>query len=280
MATPDNEMAAGLGALKEKLRQTWCEGNYANIAQTLAPSTLSLLQRHPVTPGAEVLDVACGAGQIAIPAARAGARVTGIDIADNLIEQARTRAAEENLTLQLDVGDAESLPYADDSFDQIYSVIGAMFAPRPERVAAELTRVTRSGGRIVMANWTPEGFVGRFFATLGRHVPPPEQMPSPLIWGTEAGVRERFAHVPAELRMEKRMFEFRYPYSESEVVDFYREYFGPVRQAFRQLDTSGQEALREDLVSLWSEHNLARDGTVHTRAEVLEIVVVPAEADK
>ncbi|MDZ7662478.1 class I SAM-dependent methyltransferase [Thiohalophilus sp.] len=142
--------------LKQQLKATWSAGNYADVAETLAPSTLQFLERHPARRGARVLDVACGAGQVAIPAARAGAEAYGIDIAENLIEQARDRAAREELSIHFEVGDAESLPYEDDSFDQVYSVIGAMFAPRPERVAAELKRVCRPGDSMSVAPRNPD----------------------------------------------------------------------------------------------------------------------------
>lgn len=263
-------------SIKQQLRDTWCAGNYGEIAKTLAPSARELLGRHPVIEGASVLDVACGTGQVAIPAAQSGARVTGIDIADNLILQAQTRADEQGLPIRFDVGDAESLPYDDNSFDQVYSVIGAMFAPRPDRVASELKRVCKPGGRIVMANWTPQGFVGRFFATVARHVPPPPELPSPLLWGEETHVRERFGDDVAALTVEETLFEFRYPFEPARVVEVYREYFGPVRRACAQLDDQGRAALLRDLEELWATHNLATDGTTHTRAQVLEVVVVPA----
>jgi ubiquinone/menaquinone biosynthesis C-methylase UbiE len=157
--------------------------------------------------------VACGAGQISIPAARAGARVTGVDIATNSIEQARARAQDEGLDARFEEGDAEMLPYEDASFDLVVSLIGAMFAPRPERVAAELVRVCRPGGRIVMANWTPEGFVGQMFKIIGKHVPPPALMSSPLLWGDEATVRERLSDGVAELHVTKRQYPFYYPSS-------------------------------------------------------------------
>ncbi|TDY00577.1 class I SAM-dependent methyltransferase [Thiohalophilus thiocyanatoxydans] len=260
--------------LKQQLHDTWCAGNYSSVARTLEPSALQFLARHPVRAGAMVLDVACGSGQVALPAARAGAKVWGIDIAGNLIEEARGHAEQEGLAARFEVGDAESLPYGDNSFDQIYSVIGAMFAPRPERVVAELTRVCRPGGEIVMANWTPEGFVGHFFKTVARHVPPPP-MPSPLMWGTESRVRERFAERPVDLHFDRQLFEFRYPYTPEEVVGFYRQNFGPVVRAFAALDAAGQAALHADLVQLWRDYNLADDGTTHTQGEVLEIVAVP-----
>ena len=174
-----NPMTPDMELLKARLKSTWMAGDYGHFAKELEPGALEFLSRLSVTPGTRLLDVGCGAGQTAIPAARAGARVTGVDIAANLIEQARARAKAEGLDVRFDEGDAEALAYDDGSFDLVISLIGAMFAPRPDRVAAELVRVCRSGGRIVMANWTAEGFVGQMFKTIGNHVPPPPLMPSP-----------------------------------------------------------------------------------------------------
>lgn len=261
--------------LKHQLRETWCAGNYGNIARALEPSTLQFLARHPVRSGARVLDVACGAGQVAIPAARAGGRVTGIDIAGNLIGQARRRAEQEGLAIRFEVGDAEALPCADNDFDQVYSVIGAMFAPQPERVVAELIRVCRPGGEIILANWVPEGFVGQFFRIVASHVPPPADIPSPLLWGQEDQVRARFAGTVSRLTCTKQLFEFRYPFAPHQVVDYYRQHFGPVIRAFASLDERDKSALHKELAQLWSEHNLASNGSTHVRAEILEVVAVP-----
>ena len=219
-------------------------------------------------------DVACGAGQIAIPAARAGVRVTGIDIASNLIEQARTRARAEGVDVRFDEGDAEALPYEDAAFDLVVSLIGAMFAPRPERVAAELVRVCRPGGRIVMANWTPEGHVGQMFKIIGKHVPPPPLMPSPLKWGDEATARERLGDGIAELETTKRLYPMHYPFPPAEVVEFFRVYYGPTNSAFAALDAAGQSALRGDLEQLWAGNNRATDGSTQVEAEYLEVVAI------
>src|SRR6266508_2194259 len=167
------EMTPEMEALKTRLKATWMSGDYGHFAKYLEPGALEFLSRIPIEPGMRILDVACGAGQISIPAARAGAKVTGIDIAPNLIEQARARAQAENLDAHFEEGDAEMLPYPDSSFELVISLIGAMFAPRPEWVAAELKRVCRPGGKIIMGNWTPGGFVGQMFKAHGKHVPPP-----------------------------------------------------------------------------------------------------------
>lgn len=261
--------------LKDRLKTTWTAGDYGRVAEGLTGGAESFFQRLPLERGTRLLDVACGAGQIAIPAARAGARVTGVDIAENWIEQARRRAADENLDIRFDVGDAEDLPYDDASYDVTVSLIGAMFAPRPERVTAELLRVTRPGGHVVMGNWTPESFVGDFFRTVAGHAPPPD-MPSPLLWGDEATVRERFREGVSDLRLTRLPYRFHHDNGPREVVDFYCEHFGPVKQALAQLDADGQAALRKDLLDLWARYNEADDGTTRVTGEVLEVVAIRA----
>jgi SAM-dependent methyltransferase len=166
------------------------------------------------------------------------------------------------------------LPYEDASFDLAVSLIGAMFAPRPERVAAELVRVCRPGGRIVMGNWTPEGFVGQMFKVIGRHVPPPPQMPSPLLWGDEETVRGRLGEGVAELTLTKRMYPFHYPFPPFEVVEHFRTYYGPTNRAFEALDDAGGDALRRDLERLWTEHNTAEEDATSIESEYLEVVAV------
>ena len=261
-------------SLKARLKATWMAGDYGLFAKYLEPGALEFLARLPIQAGTRMLDVACGAGQIAIPAAHAGARVTGVDIATNLVEQARARTQAEGVDARFDEGDAEMLPYAAAPFDLVVSLIGAMFAPRPERVAAELIRVCRPSGRIVMANWTPEGFVGQMFKTIGKHVPPPPLMPSPLLWGNEATVRERLRDGVAELHLTKRQYPFYYLFPPNEVVEHFRTYYGPTNRAFAALDAAGQAALRRDLEQLWTEHNRATDSTTRYESEYLEVVAI------
>ncbi|MGH9945406.1 MAG: class I SAM-dependent methyltransferase, partial [Pyrinomonadaceae bacterium] len=220
-----------------------------------------------------VLDVACGSGNLSLPAARAGASVTGLDIAPNLIETARQRALAEGLEINFDEGDAEQLPYGDASFDTVVTMFGAMFAPRPERAAAELLRVCRPGGRIAMANWTPAGFIGQMFKTTAGHVAPPN-IPSPLLWGDEGIVRERLRIGVADLQITRRMVPFRLPIRPEQMVAYFRAWYGPTLRAFAALDEDGQAALGRDLTRLWSEHNRATDGTTHVEAEYLEIVAL------
>jgi SAM-dependent methyltransferase len=269
-----SEMSPEMESLKARLKATWMAGDYGHFSKYMEQSALEFLARLSAEPGSHMLDVACGSGQIAIPAARAGVRVTGIDIATNLIEQARVRAQSEGLDVRFDEGDAEMLPYDDDSFDLVVSLIGAMFAPRPERVAAELVRVCRPAGRIVMGNWTPDGFVGHMFKTISKHLPPSPLMPSPLLWGDEATVRQRLSDGVAELQMTKQMYLFSYPFSPAEVVEFYRIYYGPMNRAFTALDADGQSALRRDLEQLWTAHNRATDGTTTYLSEYLEVIAV------
>lgn len=266
-----NTMTPEMETLKAKLKATWMAGDYGHFATFLEPGALDFLARLEITPGTRVLDVGCGAGQIAIPAARAGAKVSGVDIAVNSILQARARAQAEGLDVQFDEGDAEMLAFENGTFDLVVSLIGAMFAPRPERVAAELTRVCRPGGRIVMANWTPEGFVGQMFKTIGKHVAPSPLMPSPLLWGKEEVVCERLSEGLAQLSLVKRMYPFKYPFAPAEVVEFYRSYYGPTNRAFAALDESAQAGLRQDLENLWKEHNRASDGGTSYQAEYLEV---------
>lgn len=261
-----------LGALKARLKAMWMTGDFGEIAKHIEAGAEEFIGRLALGPGVRVLDVACGSGNLAIPAARAGATVTGVDIATNLLEQARARAASEGLTIRFDEGDAERLPYADADFDVVVSMFGAMFAPRPEVVAAELIRVCRPGGRIAMANWTPEGFIGQMFKLTGKYVTPPAGMPSPVMWGDEATVRERLRDGVADLQLTRRMCPFIYPVPPAGVVESFRTYYGPTQRAFDALDADGQAALRSDLERLWTEHNLATDNTTRGEGEYLEVI--------
>jgi len=268
------DMTAEMEALKTRLKATWMAGDYGHFARYLEPGALDFLARLNVSPGTRMLDLGCGAGQIAIPAAKAGAQVTGIDIAANSIAQARARAETEGVTVRFEEADAEMLPYPDQSFDLVVSLIGAMFAPRPDLVASEMLRVCRAGGRIVMANWTPEGHVGQMFKVIGKYVPPPPLMVSPLKWGDPATVRDRLAAGAASISMEKRIYPMRYPFSPAEVADFFFTYYGPTVRALAALDEAGQGALRQELADLWSANNLAADGSTEVAAEYLEVVAV------
>ena len=268
------EITPEMEALKARLKATWMSGDYGHFATYLEAGALDFLSRIKIEPGARVLDVASGAGQTAIPMSRLGAKVTGVDIATNLIEQARARAQAENLDARFEEGDTEMLPFADGSFDIVISLIGAMFAPRPDLVAAELKRVCRPGGKIIMGNWTPAGFVGQMFKIHGKHVPPPAIMPPPVKWGDEEVVRERFNDGISHLKLNRRLYPFRYPFPPAQVVEFFRTYYGPSFKAFAALDAEKQFALQEDLEQLWTAHNTATDGTTAIDSEYLEVIAI------
>ena len=265
-----------MSALKTKLRATWIAGDFGQIAKFYTDEAADFVNRLNLQPGMKVLDVACGTGNLALPAARAGADVTGVDIAPNLVEQARENAKREGLKAKFDEGDAEALPYDDASFDAVVTMFGAMFAPRPELVAAELKRVTRPGGIIAMANWTPAGFIGQMFKTMGAHVTPPAGMPSPLLWGVEENVRQRLGEGISRLESKPQMLKFAFPFSPAEVVEHFRSFYGPTQKAFGTLDESKQAALRKDLEQLWSTHNRATDGTTDVDSEYLEVIATRA----
>jgi SAM-dependent methyltransferase len=221
-----------------------------------------------------VLDVACGTGNLAIPAARLGAVVTGVDIAPNLIEQARENARREGLTIQFDEGDAENLPYEDGSFDAVITMFGAMFTPRPELTAAELKRVVRPGGIIAMANWTPAGFIGQMFKIVGKHVPPPANMPSPLMWGSEEVVRERLGEGISDLQTSRQSVDFVLPFDPAQTVEQFLVYYGPTNKALNALDDNAKTAFRSDLENHWTTYNRATDGTTDVPSEYLKVVAV------
>ena len=265
-------------ALKSRLKATWMDGNYDYFSRFMESSAVEFLDRLGVESGTRLLDVACGSGQLGLIAARRGVSVTGVDIATNAILAARGRAASEGLAVRFDEGDAEELPYADASFDVVATIYGAMFAPRPDRVASEMLRVCRPGGRIAMGNWTKEGFVGQMFKTFARFIAPPG-MPSPVLWGDESVVRERFGSGVSGLALTRVNYRFDYPFAPAEVVEFFRKYYGPTTRAFAALGEADQAALRAELVDLWASHNQAveRDRTI-VDAEYLEVVGVRAQA--
>ena len=265
------QTASDFGQLKSRLKTTWMAGDYDLFSRFMEKDAEQFFQRLGVTSGTRLLDVGCGAGQLALISARAGAQVTGCDIATNWLQKGRARAAAEGLEVTFEEGDAEALPYEDAQFDAVVSLIGAMFAPRPELVAAELTRVCRPGGMIAMANWTPGGFVGQMFKTIARHIAP-SGMPAPVLWGDETTVRERLREGIADLKFTLRVYHFDYPFPPDAVVDFFRNNYGPMSRAFASLDEKGQLQLRSELVSLWSAYNKAMDGSTSVEAEYLEVI--------
>jgi SAM-dependent methyltransferase len=260
--------------LTERARDTWTAGDFGRIAAGYVRGAGEFIARLELGAGDRVLDVACGTGNLAIPAARTGAHVTGIDLASNLVAQAKARAAAESVAIAFDVGNAEQLPYANVSYDTCVTMFGAMFAARPHRAAAELLRVTKSGGRIAMANWTPTGFIGQMLKATAAYAPPPAGAVSPLLWGTEDAVRERLGVGCRSLTLTRRVISFEYPFSPEQVVTEFRLWYGPTLRAFASLDESGRDALRRDLERLWSEHNRADDGTTRVESEYLEVVGV------
>ena len=201
----------GFAELKQRLRATWMAGDFGEIAKLNAGEAEGFIERIHLKAGTKVLDVACGTGNQSLPAARAGAEVIGLDIATNLLEQARKRAAAEKLKIEFIEGDAEKIPYETARFDVVLSMFGAMFAPRPEVVASELLRVCRPGGLIAMGNWTPEGFVGQMFKISSSHVPPPPGIPPPTLWGNEKAVTERLGG-RSRLEMSRQHLLFDYPF--------------------------------------------------------------------
>jgi SAM-dependent methyltransferase len=269
------ERQTGLDELKTRLRDTWMTGDYGRFSRYMERDAEAFYRRLPIKPGAQLLDVGCGAGQLSLIAARAGARVTGCDIASNWLVQARRSAAAEGLSVVFEEGDAEALPYGNGTFDAVASLIGAIFAPRPERVAAELTRVCRPGGIIAMANWTGPGFVGQMFKTIAKHIAP-SGMPSPVLWGDEPTVRERLGSGVATLECSSHLYELSYPFSPADVVEFFRANYGPMTRAFASIGEEAQRQLRDELTGLWSRHNRATDGTTRVDAEYLQVVAVRA----
>jgi ubiquinone/menaquinone biosynthesis C-methylase UbiE len=257
--------------LTARARAVWTGGDFLPIARSFAPGAAEFIARLELGSGESVLDVACGTGNLAIPAAKAGARVSGIDIAPNLIAQARIEARTAGCAVAFEVGDAEALPYLDGQFDTTVTMFGAMFAYRPARAATELLRVTRSGGRVAMANWTPEGFIGKMLRAHAAVVPPPAGVPSPLEWGKEDVVRERFAGGLNTLTCSRRTLELRFPISSAAVTELFATCYGPTVATLRATDPAGASRLREELTRLFQQHNIATDGTTAVVGEYLEV---------
>jgi 2-polyprenyl-3-methyl-5-hydroxy-6-metoxy-1,4-benzoquinol methylase len=259
--------------IKEAMKATWMAGDFGVVAKTVAGAAEAFIGRLGIAPGARVLDVACGTGNTAIPAARAGAVVTGVDIATNLLEQARERAAAEGVSIRFDEGDAEQLPYDAAAFDVVVTMFGAMFAPRFKLVAAEMARVLKPGGVVAMANWTPGSFAGRMFKVGSRYAPPPAGIAPPVLWGDEAAVRERLEPYFTEIRTEVIPIDFDLPTTPAGAVEFFRKYFGPTQMTFNRLDEQGQAAFAADLEALWAGANVAEDKENHVlvRNEYLQV---------
>ncbi len=259
-------------SIKARQKATWESGDFGQVAKFIETVAEDFMAQIELRPGMKVLDVACGTGNLAVIAARRGCLTCGLDIASNLIAQARERARQESLDIEFTEGDAEAMPYPDASFDVVVSMYGVMFTPRPELVLNELRRVTKPGGLIAMANWTPGGFIGKMFAVFARHLPPPAGLPSPLLWGDEATVRSRFNGDGEAVRLARRTAQMRFPFDPAGTVDFFRRYYGPTQRAFDSLPAAGQAALMRDLVELQTQHNVSpQPGETDTPSEYLEV---------
>lgn len=260
-----------MDSIKARLKSIWTAGDYDRFSRFMEGGAREFYERLNIAPGCKLLDIACGSGQLALMAAKDGIEVTGVDIAGNLVVRARVRAQAEGLNARFEEADAELLPFDDASFDAVVSLIGAMFAPQPQLVAQELLRVCVPGGTIAMANWTPQGFVGQMFKTVSRFIAP-SGMPAPVLWGDEAIVHERLGHGISELTLTRRQYLFDYPFSPSEVVEFFRLHYGPTNRAFVSLNAEGQAQLRQELESLWTAHNRGGKDSTIVFAEYLEVI--------
>jgi ubiquinone/menaquinone biosynthesis C-methylase UbiE len=264
-----------LAAVKAKQQATWSSGDYAVVGTTLQIAGEALCEAVDLRSGERVLDVACGNGNAALAAARRFAQVTGVDYVPALLARAAARAAAEGLTLDLREGDAEALPFPDGAFDVVLSTFGVMFAPDQERAAGELLRVCRHGGRIGLAGWTPEGFVGQMFKVVAAHVPPPAGLRAPPQWGTEARLAELLGPEARQLRAQRREFTFRYR-SATHWLEVFRTWYGPTHRAFASLAPQAQDALAADLTALAERFNVAHDGTMVVPSAYLEAVIARA----
>ena len=260
-----------MGAIKERQQKTWTSGNYAMVGNLLVVMGERLCEAVDLRAGEKVLDVATGSGNTALSAARRFCQTTGIDYVPELIEQAKSRAQAERLEVSFEVGDAENLPYPDASFDVVLSTLGVMFAPDQEKAASEMLRVCRPGGKIGLANWTPDGFIGQMFRTMGKHVAPPPGIKPPPLWGTEERVRELFGEGISSLEATRKSYAWRYSSAES-FVEYFREYYGPTLKAFESLDEGGKVALARDLKELLEEWNTSGDETLVVWSDYLEVV--------
>ena len=272
-ATP--EPAPDLGAIKTRQQATWSSGDYHMIGTQIQVVSELLIEALDVHSTERVLDVATGSGNAALAAARRGCDVTGVDYVPALLERARRRADAEGLTVEFVEGDAEALPFPDASFDVVSSVFGSMFAPDQEKTAAELARVMKTGGRIGIVAHTPDGFIGNLFKVIGKHVPPPAGLRSPIQWGTEARLRELFIGKIADLKAEKRFYTFR-DRSPEHFIEYWRSFYGPTLKAFESVGESGRPALEADMLELIGRFNSAQDGTMVVPSEYLETVITVA----
>ena len=272
---PADQIAAttpDLAAVKTRQQAAWSSGDYAIVGTTLQIVGEELCEALDLRAGQKVLDVAAGNGNVSLAAARRWCNVVSTDYVSDLLERGRARATADGLTIEFKEADAEALPFADNSFDVVVSTFGVMFTPNQDRAAAELLRVCRSGGRIGLANWTPEGFVGQLFKTLGKYLPPPEGVRSPALWGTRDRLTEMFGPASVSIKTQPRYFNFRYREPEH-FVHVFKTFYGPMLKAFAALDAPKQAALRSDLLALIARMNKAADNGMVVPSEYLEVVI-------
>ena len=260
-----------LNAVKTRQQGAWSSGDYAMVGTTLQIVGEMLCEAVDIRSGQRVLDVAAGNGNATLAAARRFAEVVSTDYVGALLERGRERAAAERLPVAFQEADAENLPFADASFDVVLSTFGVMFTPDQERAARELTRVCRPGGKIGLANWTPESFIGRLFKTLGKYLPPAPGVKSPALWGNREHLQALFG-AQATVAAQSRQFVFRY-HSPAHWLEIFRDYYGPVLKAFAALDQVTRDALEADIYALLDEVNVAKDGTLVAPSEYLEVVI-------
>jgi SAM-dependent methyltransferase len=265
--------AIDLKAIKQRQQATWASGDFSVVGITLQIVGESLAEAADVRAGERVLDVAAGNGNATLAAARRFADVTSTDYVPALLERGRDRARADRLKIDFQVADAEDLPFADGSFDVVLSTYGAMFAPDHARTASEMLRVARGGGRIGLANWTPDGFIGQLFKVIGAHVPPPAGLRSPALWGTEPHLVELFGPQAADIRCSRKNFNFRYR-SPAHWLQVFRDYYGPTHKAFAALDADGQRRLAADITALLERLNVGGQQSLVVPGEYLEVVIV------
>ena len=261
-----------LSALKTRQKAAWSSGDYAVVGTTLQIVGEELCETLDVRSGQTILDVAAGNGNASLAAARRWCRVVATDYVPALLARARERALAEHLEMEFREADAEALPFADCTFDVVVSTFGVMFTPHHERAADELIRVCKPGGKIGLANWTPDGFIGQIFKALGKHLPPPAGARSPALWGVTSHIDELFGQHAASIVTTPRDFVFRYR-SPQHWLDVFRTYYGPVLKAFAALETTSQAALQQDLLAVAAQFNRATDGSMVVPSRYLEIVI-------
>jgi SAM-dependent methyltransferase len=272
-ATPEKTATVpDYAAIKQRQNATWASGDYTIVGTTLQIVGETLAEAVDVRSGERVLDVAAGNGNATLAAARRFADVTSTDYVQALLDKGRGRAKAEGLDVHFEVADAEALPYEAGSFDVALSTFGVMFAPDHASAARELIRVVRPGGRIAMANWTPEGFIGRLFKIIGTHVAPPAGVRSPALWGTEAHLVSLFGPRAKDIQVKRKLFNFRYR-SAAHFVQVFRDFYGPTHKAFGALDAGGQAALERDILALLNELDVGKGRGLVVPSEYAEIVI-------